>query len=69
MSLRRCQVGVSISSRYCSFCAAARWGDLIEKIAGVTRIGAAELREGSEEMVMPSYALGRDEAAHGEGID
>ena len=44
-------------------------GDLIEKIAGVAGIGAAEFREGSEEMVMPGHALGRDEAAHGEGID
>ncbi len=32
-------------------------------------IGAAEFLEGAEEMVMSGVALGRDETAHGEGVD
>jgi len=44
-------------------------GNLMEKIAGVARIGTAEFRERSEEMVVPGHALGRDEAPHGEGVD
>ena len=43
--------------------------DLVEKLAGVARIGAAELGEGSEEMIVPGLALRGNEAAHGEGID
>jgi hypothetical protein len=69
MSLRRCQVGVSISSRYCSFCAAAR-------VAASSRnspvwLGSVppNFREGSKEMVVPGHACRRDEAAHGKGVD
>ena len=43
--------------------------DLVEKLTGMTRVGAAEFGEGSEEMVVARYGLGGDEAAHGKGID
>ena len=69
MVLSRCQVGVSISSIYCSFCAAARAETSCEELTGVTRIGAAEFREGSEEMVVRGAGLRRDKATHGKGID
>ena len=39
--------------------------DLVEKLAGVAGIGAAELGEHAKEMVVAGHALGRHEAAHG----
>jgi hypothetical protein len=43
--------------------------DFIQPFAGMTRIGAAKFRERAEEMVVAAVAFGRDEVAHGEGID
>ncbi len=43
--------------------------DLVEKRARVARVGATELGERPEEMIVPGLALRRHEAAHREGID
>ncbi|MBA0085539.1 MAG: hypothetical protein HRJ53_11130 [Acidobacteria bacterium Pan2503] len=44
-------------------------GDFVEPLAQVTVIGAAELCERIEEVVVSRYAGGRNETAHGEGVD
>jgi len=44
-------------------------GQLVEPLAGVTRIDAAEFGEGTEEMIVPGHALSRDEAPHREGVN
>ena len=44
-------------------------GDLVEPLAGVGFVDAAEAVEGGEELIVAADAGAGDEAAHGEGVD
>ena len=62
--------GVSINSRYCSFCEAARAGYFVEPLAQVALlVKAAEAVECGKEMVVPALAGDGHKAPHGEAVD
>ena len=57
------KAGVTISSRYCSFCAAARRRNFVYPFAGMV-LDAAEADKGGKELVVPAPARGGHKAAH-----